>query len=99
MAAADSVDFLASDVAQLVSNMATARMLENASLANVFFIENWTAKIPVCSRRLTTQAQRPGPRDALIATATPQPGSLQRMVSRGMIRTSRGSCQNLTSKD
>jgi len=30
--------------------------------------------------RLTTQAQRPGPRDATIATATLPPGSLQRMV-------------------
>jgi len=29
---------------------------------------------------LTTQAQRPGPRDAWIATATLPPGSLQRMV-------------------
>ena len=29
---------------------------------------------------LTTQAQRPGARDATIATATPPPGSLQRMV-------------------
>ncbi len=29
---------------------------------------------------LTTQAQRPGPRDAWIATATRWPGSLQRMV-------------------
>ena len=29
---------------------------------------------------LTTQAQRPGTRDATIATATPPPGSLQRMV-------------------
>jgi len=28
----------------------------------------------------TTQAQRPGPRDAWIATATRWPGSLQRMV-------------------
>src|SRR4051794_32298662 len=31
-------------------------------------------------RRLTTQAQRPGAREATIATATPPPGSLQRMV-------------------
>src|SRR2546425_290021 len=31
--------------------------------------------------RLTTQAQRPGPRDAWIATWTRWPGSLQRMVS------------------
>src|SRR5213596_929917 len=31
-------------------------------------------------RRLTTQAQRPGARDATIATATLPPGSLQRMV-------------------
>src|ERR1051325_115721 len=31
-------------------------------------------------RRLTTQAQRPGAREAMIATATPPPGSLQRMV-------------------
>jgi len=31
---------------------------------------------------LTTQAQRPGPRDATIATATLMPGSLQRMVRR-----------------
>lgn len=31
---------------------------------------------------LTTQAQRPGTRDATIATATPMPGSLQRMVRR-----------------
>src|SRR5262245_53633676 len=30
--------------------------------------------------RLTTQAQRPGARDATIATTTPPPGSLQRMV-------------------
>ena len=30
--------------------------------------------------RLTTQAQRPGPRDATIATVTRWPGSLQRMV-------------------
>ena len=29
---------------------------------------------------LTTQAQRPGAWDARIATATPSPGSLQRMV-------------------
>src|SRR5204863_4834582 len=33
----------------------------------------------VCSG-LTTQAQRPGARDATMATATPPPGSLQRMV-------------------
>jgi hypothetical protein len=32
-------------------------------------------------KRPTTQAQRPGPRDATIATATLRPGSLQRMVS------------------
>src|ERR1043166_1213927 len=32
------------------------------------------------SSGLTTQAQRPGARDATIATATPPPGSLQRMV-------------------
>jgi hypothetical protein len=31
---------------------------------------------------LTTQAQRPGARDATIATATLPPGSLQRMVRR-----------------
>src|SRR5262245_20825151 len=31
---------------------------------------------------LTTQAQRPGAREATIATATPPPGSLQRMVRR-----------------
>src|SRR5205823_590200 len=31
---------------------------------------------------LTTQAQRPGARDATIATATLMPGSLQRMVER-----------------
>ena len=30
---------------------------------------------------LTTQAQRPGPRDATIATATLMPGPLQRLVS------------------
>src|SRR5712691_4585026 len=30
--------------------------------------------------RLTTQAQRPGPRDATIATVARWPGSLQRMV-------------------
>jgi hypothetical protein len=30
---------------------------------------------------LTTQAQRPGAREAMIATTTPPPGSLQRMVS------------------
>jgi len=30
--------------------------------------------------RLTTQAQRPGPRDAWIATVMRWPGSLQRMV-------------------
>src|SRR5689334_19694972 len=35
----------------------------------------------VCSG-LTTQAQRPGPRDAMIATVTRWPGSLQRMVRR-----------------
>jgi len=29
---------------------------------------------------LTTQAQRPGPRDAWIATTTLTPGSLERMV-------------------
>jgi hypothetical protein len=29
---------------------------------------------------LTTQAQRPGAREATMATATPPPGSLQRMV-------------------
>jgi hypothetical protein len=34
-------------------------------------------KVSCC---LTTQAQRPGARDATIATATPPPGSLQRMV-------------------
>ena len=33
-------------------------------------------------RRLTTQAQRPGPRDAWIATGAYRPGSLQRMVRR-----------------
>src|SRR5688572_16471511 len=33
---------------------------------------------PQC--RLTTQAQRPGPREAWIATVTRWPGSLQRMV-------------------
>jgi hypothetical protein len=31
---------------------------------------------------LTTQAQRPGPRDAWIATGAHRPGSLQRMVRR-----------------
>jgi hypothetical protein len=31
---------------------------------------------------LTTQAQRPGPREAAIATVTRWPGSLQRMVRR-----------------
>jgi hypothetical protein len=31
---------------------------------------------------LTTQAQRPGPRDAWIATGARRPGSLQRMVRR-----------------
>jgi len=31
---------------------------------------------------LTTQAQRPGARDAMMATATLPPGSLQRMVRR-----------------
>jgi len=31
---------------------------------------------------LTTQAQRPGPRDAAIATVMRWPGSLQRMVRR-----------------
>src|SRR6185369_17848040 len=35
----------------------------------------------VCCR-LTTQAQRPGARDATIATTTLPPGSLQRMVRR-----------------
>ena len=34
----------------------------------------------MCVSGLTTQAQRPGARDATIATATPPPGSLQRMV-------------------
>jgi hypothetical protein len=34
------------------------------------------------TRRLTTQAQRPGPRGRRIATATRWPGSLQRMVRR-----------------
>src|ERR1051325_4796707 len=33
-------------------------------------------------RRLTTQAQRPGAREAMIATATLPPGSLQRLVRR-----------------
>src|ERR1043166_2980083 len=33
----------------------------------------------------TTQAQRPGARDATFATATLPPGSLQRMVSDGFI--------------
>ena len=53
--------------------------------------------------RLTTQAQRPGARDATMATATLPPGSLQRMVrprfahwssksSRSMIALSR-KCQ------
>src|ERR1051325_6781851 len=37
------------------------------------------------SGRLTTQAQRPGARDATIATAMLSPGSLQRMVSRHLI--------------
>ena len=37
------------------------------------------ALMRVCSR-LTPQAQRPGARDATIATATLPPGSLQRMV-------------------
>jgi hypothetical protein len=35
----------------------------------------------MCERRLTTQAQRPGTRDAMIATATLKPGSLQRMLN------------------
>ena len=35
----------------------------------------------VVQPRLTTQAQRPGPRDAWIATRARWPGSLQRMVS------------------
>ena len=34
--------------------------------------------------RLTTQAQRPGPRDATIANRGVMPGSLQRMVRRGV---------------
>src|ERR1041385_6379270 len=34
----------------------------------------------MCVSGLTTKAQRPGTRDATIATATPPPGSLQRMV-------------------
>ena len=33
------------------------------------------------SSGLTTQAQRPGPRDAMIANHDAPPGSLQRMVS------------------
>jgi len=36
--------------------------------------------VPVVVIGLTTQAQRPGPRDTGIATATLSPGSLQRMV-------------------
>ncbi len=35
-----------------------------------------------CECGLTTQAQRPGARDATIATATLSPGSLERMVRR-----------------
>ena len=35
-----------------------------------------------CECRLTTQAQRPGAREATIATTTLPPGSLQRMVRR-----------------
>ena len=39
-------------------------------------------KIPMMRSGLTTQAQRPGPRDARIATVMRWPGSLQRMVRR-----------------
>ena len=44
--------------------------------------KNWRLKDHERERRLTTQAQRPGPRDAWIATTARWPGSLQRMVRR-----------------
>src|SRR6266568_993691 len=43
-------------------------------------IFNSRISLRVGIRRLTTQAQRPGPRDAWIATEARWPGSLQRMV-------------------
>jgi len=51
--------------------------------------------VVVRSSGLTTQAQRPGPRDATIATAMLPPGSLQRMVrptSLCLVSHSLGSC-------
>ncbi len=45
----------------------------------------WKKHVVIVARvasRLTTQAQRPGPRDATIATGARGPGSLQRMVRR-----------------
>ena len=41
---------------------------------------HWLSKL--AGEDLTTQAQRPGAREATIATATLPPGSLQRMVWR-----------------
>ena len=51
---------------------------------------------PDITRRggLTTQAQRPGPRGRSIATATPPPGSLQRMVRPRRSHTQKSLCQN-----
>src|SRR5436305_1429523 len=51
------------------------------------------------SSGLTTQAQRPGARDAMIATTTRPPGSLQRMVRRihvvvSNIESSGGRCKS-----
>src|SRR5438309_1800741 len=47
---------------------------------------------------LTTQAQRPGPRDAWIATWTRWPGSLQRMVRPSCAHAVDRACGNTTSE-
>ena len=50
-------------------------------LGNEGIDNSWVVDFVCCIVwRLTTHAQRPGPRDARIATATRGPGSLQRMV-------------------
>ena len=56
---------------------------ENRGQSNLCSLRCLLFKSPSVARSCrTTQAQRPGPRDAWIATWTRWPGSLQRMVRR-----------------
>jgi hypothetical protein len=51
-----------------------------AKLTEIVMSMNARNRMGMVERQLTTQAQRPGAREATMATATRPPGSLQRMV-------------------